>query len=221
MTAEVDICNMALNRIGATDTIAEFNERSKAAKLCRTFYAQSRDAVLRDFPWPFATRYEGLAIVPGTPPDGWLFQYRYPSDCLMAQKLTTTQGEVQWLSAARFNLRFYGLQWGLEGGGYWPPRIPYSIAADDEGQLILTNLQDARLIYTAQITDVSRYDPLFKSALAWYLAVELVMPMTADPKRVQLAEQKYQLELSKAEAASFNEEQDFSQPESHSITVRY
>ena len=50
MASEVDICNSALNMIGASNIIS-LNEDSKAGRICNQRYALVRDSVFRSHPW--------------------------------------------------------------------------------------------------------------------------------------------------------------------------
>ena len=50
MASTVDICNGALNQLGAT-TILSLTEDSKNARLCNSRYTQVRDALFRTLPW--------------------------------------------------------------------------------------------------------------------------------------------------------------------------
>ena len=50
MASVVDICNGALNQLGAT-TILSLTEDSKNARLCNSRYTQVRDSLFRSHPW--------------------------------------------------------------------------------------------------------------------------------------------------------------------------
>jgi len=50
MTSIVDICNSALNQVGASNIIS-LTEDSKAARICNQRYAFIRDSVFRSHPW--------------------------------------------------------------------------------------------------------------------------------------------------------------------------
>ena len=50
MASVVDICNGALNQLGAT-TILSLTEDSKNARLCNARFSEVRDAVFRSHPW--------------------------------------------------------------------------------------------------------------------------------------------------------------------------
>lgn len=151
----VEIWNLALIEIGHTERVADPDEDSTAAELCRALYEQCRDYVLEDFPWRFAKRRITLAILAGTPPTAWLFQYAVPADCLairaFAHPLTRTPLPKD--------------------------KIPFERATDGTSNLIYTDLEDAELIYTSRITDVSRFDASFVTSLVYYLASKLGVPL--------------------------------------------
>lgn len=97
-SAEIDICNLALARIGQQVLITDLGvlDTSAPAQACKFLYPQARDALLQRFPFGFATKYVSLSQitvtesssaldqVPGVP--GWIYAYGpLPSDYLQAQ----------------------------------------------------------------------------------------------------------------------------------------
>lgn len=60
MASEIEICNIALSRIGNSRSINSMTEASKEANQCSLHYEQCRDAVLSDFPWNFAVALHWL-----------------------------------------------------------------------------------------------------------------------------------------------------------------
>lgn len=81
MASEVDICNIALRRIGA-ERITSLAEQTKRAKLCNDAYAIVRDAMLRSHPWNFATFRVELAKTATTPEFGYSSEFQLPNDYL-------------------------------------------------------------------------------------------------------------------------------------------
>jgi len=81
MASVVDICNGALNQLGAT-TILSLTEDSKNARLCNSRYTQVRDAVFRTHPWNCLQKRVELAASTTTPAWGYSYQYDLPGDCL-------------------------------------------------------------------------------------------------------------------------------------------
>ena len=80
MSSVVDICNRALQKLGA-DRITSLTENSVNARECNAAYEILRDAELRAHPWNFAVKRASLAADPTTP-DVYSYQYQLPSDFL-------------------------------------------------------------------------------------------------------------------------------------------
>ena len=81
MASIVDICNGALNQLGAT-TILSLTEDSKNARLCNQRYTQVRDGVFRSHPWNCLQKRIELAADTTAPAWGFSYAYTLPSDCL-------------------------------------------------------------------------------------------------------------------------------------------
>jgi hypothetical protein len=81
MASVVDICNGALNQLGAT-TILSLTEDSKNARLCNSRYTQVRDAVFRSHPWNCLQKRVELAADTTAPAWGFSYAYTLPADCL-------------------------------------------------------------------------------------------------------------------------------------------
>ena len=81
MASVVDICNGALNQLGAT-TILSLTEDSKNARLCNSRFTQVRDAVFRSHPWNCLQKRQELAADTDAPAWGFSYAYTLPADCL-------------------------------------------------------------------------------------------------------------------------------------------
>jgi len=81
MASTVDICNGALNQLGAT-TILSLTEDSKNARLCNSRFTQVRDAVFRSHPWNCLQKRVELAADTTAPAWGFSYAYTLPADCL-------------------------------------------------------------------------------------------------------------------------------------------
>jgi len=81
MASVVDICNGALNQLGAS-TILSLTEDSKNARLCNARYTQVRDSIFRSHPWNCLQKRIQLPADTETPAWGFSYQYTLPSDCL-------------------------------------------------------------------------------------------------------------------------------------------
>lgn len=194
MASKVEICNRALAHVGHTERIVNIDsEKSQAANLCRIFYDEMVDVVLRDFPWPFATKTATLQLIESNPTTEWGYSYRYPPDCLFFRRI---QSGVRNERADE--------------------RVPYRIIYSSTGRLIYTDEQTAVGEYTMRTEDVIHYPPDFVVALTWRLAFEIGPSlMRGDPfKRLPKLEDRYYQALSVAAANSANEEVKETEPDS-------
>ncbi len=79
--SEVDICNRALQKLGAK-RITSLNDDSTNARSCNAAYAIIRDAELRAHTWNFAIERAELAADATAPAWGRANAYQLPSDFL-------------------------------------------------------------------------------------------------------------------------------------------
>ena len=94
MASTVDICNGALNQLGAT-TILSLTEDSKNARLCNSRYTQVRDAVFRSHPWNCLQKRVELASSTTTPAWGYKFKFDLPGDCLRLLRILDFDSNYQ------------------------------------------------------------------------------------------------------------------------------
>ena len=163
-------CNIALVRMGySKGRIGTLYEGSHAAKQFLDIYGQTRDELLRSFDWGFARRDLSLTLlksapvggyIPPTmwnpavnPPISFLFEYAYPSDCLKERIVKSP---------------------ALFGPNFDPQPYLFSVANDDAytppQRVILTNVPNAIMVYTGQVTDPTTWDVGFVESFAAALA---------------------------------------------------
>ncbi len=199
MSSQIAIYNLALSHIGIGTEVASITERSQEALALNRFYVTTRDAVIRAFLWPFATKIVTLGLVEADPNDEWGYSYRYPSDCLFFRRV---------LSGIRNDTR--------------QSRVPCKIASDSSGQLVYTDSESAQAEYTARITDAGLYPADFELALSLRLASQVAPRLTGgDP--FKLGERSlalYNFHIATAEASATSENQDDEQPEAQMIRDR-
>lgn len=200
MPSKTEICNQAISHLAIGKEIGNVEtERSQEAAACRRFYETTRDEVLRDFPWPFATSIVALAKVADNPNDEWTISYRYPSDCLMMRRvLSGTRNDTQ------------------------DTRVPNKVGQDASGLLIFCDRDSAQLEYTVRATDELRYPADFVSAFSLLLAAKVGKRLTGgDPfKLTERALQLYEIAISKAMKNALNEQTPDRTPESEFLRER-
>jgi len=86
MASVVQICNGALNQLGAS-TILTLTEDSKNARLCNARYENVRDSVFRHHPWNCLLTRIQIAADTATPAWGFTSQFTLPADCLRLIRL--------------------------------------------------------------------------------------------------------------------------------------
>ena len=166
-----NICNMALGKIGFERRIGDIYEGTRHSKLCLDFYAQTRDALFRSNDWGFTERNINATLInqapaggyspanpwtPAFPPPPWYYQYQYPSDCIKLRSIKSSQIFLPNFSP-----------------------VPYVFdIVNDNSQVpavktILCNVQGAIFVYTAQITDMTTWEPSFVEALVDALSKKL------------------------------------------------
>jgi hypothetical protein len=151
----IDICNYALMRVGTKSSIMSLDEASPEANVCKLVFDQALRASLRLHPWNFASASGALAELP-SPRSDWAYRYALPSDCVHARRVL--------------------------GESRTSDRVPFEIGVNDtrDGKTLLCDSAAAVLVYTAYIADPTLYDSSFVDCLAWRVAYEVAMPITAD-----------------------------------------
>ena len=86
MSSEVQICNIALSRIGDT-LITDLNENSKQARTCKLLFEPERDLLLHSHYWNFAMKRKTLAQLSEPPDFEYGCQYQLPTDYLRDREL--------------------------------------------------------------------------------------------------------------------------------------
>lgn len=176
MASEVEICNLALAHLGDSATVASLDppEGSAQAEHCQRFYPIARDAVLEMHDWNFATRRAELAAVTfGF--EQWAYAYALPSDCLRALAVLSPSAADDY--SYPVPSVFTQDQVPNAGQGIYTPQ-QFTVEINDSGdQILLTNVEDAILRYTAMVEDTTKFSPLFTITLSWHLASMLAGPV--------------------------------------------
>lgn len=196
MASKTQIGNMALGRVGITRTVANIEtERSQEAITLNLFYDNAVQATLKGASWVFARKYGVLQLIEENPTDEWLFSYRYPVDCKYFRRILT----------------------GIRND---PNVIPYEIAADDTGKIILTDFPSAQGEWTKDITEPSKFDDDFVEALSWRLGADIAPSLgRVRQARIDCLEM-FNIRVSEAKANTLNESQRDKEVDAEYIRAR-
>jgi hypothetical protein len=184
---KVSICNVALSHLANSTEIQDLDaEPSKEAQACRRLFDLTRDEVLRDFPWPFATASAALTLFASNPNTEWGYSYRMPAGKLFFRRI---------LSGVRNDSR--------------QSRVSYRILSDDLGELVYTDMPNAIGEWTKQVVNTELWPPDFVAAFSLLLAGR-IGPRVAGGDQFKLADRAlrlYEQSRNKARANAANEEQ--------------
>jgi hypothetical protein len=206
----VTIVNMSLTRIGSTALITSFGDTTDAAAQANLWYDQCREALLRDFSWPWTLKYALLTQVSVTGVRAnaeWQFSYRYPTDCLFIRRLLVTQLPpiTPPLTTSPPSFPNIPTPWRREDGDPYP--IPFEVGHDVDGRLIYTDQYLASVKYVQNTEDPTQFSNDFVDLLSWRLAVEFAYGLAISDTRRKVAQEMYEKVLMKARANALNEAQ--------------
>ena len=149
MASVVNICNSALNLIGAS-TISALTEDTKNARLCNQRYEPVRNRVFRGHNWNCLIKRVELAQNSTAPVVEYTYAYALPSDFLRVLKIHN--GTTDSIAAD----------------------LDYKV----EGKNIVTNQTTVYLVYVALDTDPNNYDAYLREAISHQLAADLAYAIT-------------------------------------------
>lgn len=202
---DIQICNLALARIGVSLKIASLDERTKEAIEIKNVFSLVRERVLEAAPWPCARKIVALQKV-GDQPYGYLHRYMYPSDCLAIRTVLPPVPAGQSAESLR--------QWIKTNP------VRHEIQLDGDNHMTICTDQDgASLEYTLRITNPRLFSAKFVSAFGWALGAEVALPL-AKSDYARNAAAQYEKELNEALAAALNEEKADAAPDSEFVRAR-
>lgn len=174
MASIVEICNMALSEVGS-GPIVSLNDATTEAEQCRIHYSTARDKVLGEREWTFAVTRRELAKSATDPAYGHPNQFQLPSDCIRVLQCHSSS-DVE------------------------PQSAPNSTDWSKEGPFVISDSDGIWCRYLRRVEDPNEFSAGFISALSFYLASRLAIPLQQNRGlRTELL-QIYELELRKAAA---------------------
>jgi len=178
---QTQLANLALTMMGQKQ-IGIITEDKPTAIRCNNLWEPSWEAFLQSHDWKFARKLQALALDASEPPIDFEYSYTLPGDCLMPRALVDYNNP--------FTLR----------AGNTPKTF------DIVGGKLWTDVENAYLLYTANITDHNLMPPTIAMAFANYFAIQLCIGMTGSKAVSKLRDQlREDTPLFMAEAIRIND----------------
>ena len=154
---ETEVCNMALSYLGEPGRLTNVDtDTSREAELCRQFLALARDELLERHAWDFALRSVKPTKRSASPRVDYKFAYDYPEN--VASVLALVRSDVD------YNYKTMGTTGHHD----------YAVELDENGdRVLLTDLDDALMLYVGKVTDPTKWSTVFTTALAWRLVFHI------------------------------------------------
>lgn len=191
MASSVDLCNLALQRLGAK-SITALTDDSTNARECNRVYEHARDSELRAHPWNFARKRAELAASSTAPAFEYANAFPLPSDFL---RLMSNNGRLGMTNQDDLQ---------IEAG---------NILTNDSAPLPIT--------YIARITDPEAFDQLFADLLVARIARDLAEKITQSNAKIQAAQTLYEQARSEARRINAFERPPQRSPEDPWVSARH
>lgn len=166
MTSKTEICNIALQKIGAgriVDLLEEQQTGVKEAVECDLAYDHCRKILIRSHPWNCSTKRATLGPLAAAPDWEYTTQYELPADCLRVFHVNVPRGQ----------------RWVIEGN-----------------QLLTDTSDSVSILYGFDLDDATKFDSLFIEALATRIAYQIAESITqSNSKRDQMLREYQDLTL--------------------------
>lgn len=221
MTNQIDICNRSLLAVGARTQVGSINpsDGSVEANSLSVLWTPTFESLGRAAHWNCLTRQITLTLLyaaQGTPenpsgssypvpPTPWLYAYAYPSDCLDVRFIVPSLpvNEAGTTPPTTIN----------NAAGTWIPssgQIPFAVSTilDPNGNsllVILTNQDQAQVVYTVNQPNPASWDSLFQAAMVASLGAYLVPALSLSMELMAVCIKNAEAIIARARAADGNE----------------
>ena len=172
--SQTEIVNLALTRLGQ-DRVISISDDVEAARVMRSLWDFTRDAVLASYPWKFAIKRTSLPALSTAPAYGWARQFTVPEECL---RLVQVGDDYVFYTGLMETFQ-------LEGG---------VIMTDEAAPL--------RLRYVERVTNVGLWPVLFGRVVAMQLAIDACEKLTTSSAKQGVLNEAYALAVAQARKQS-------------------
>lgn len=183
-SSEVDIYNLALSAIGARALLSTKDDTGREGEVCRLWYPEVRQQLLHAAPWSFATGAHRMTEA---------------KERDVAEDWVEADPEPGW----RFT---YTIPTDMLRPRYLTTFDRFKLTTDTSGTaVIVSNDEEAILIYTVNHTDVGKWDANFTMAIGYALASHIALPLQGKPERARHLLELANMKIVEARASLGNE----------------
>jgi hypothetical protein len=169
-----DLANLALGNLGIPTIDDIESTTSEEAKACNLVYDDVRKIYLAEATPGFSRADVALAIAADEESEVYDYVYTYPADCIKTREI--------WNEGAT-------------------PRIEYEVGSHSSGtsKVIVTNQEDAILVYTRDITNLNMFTSHDIDALSYLFSAKIVMKLKRNEQLETKMAQRYLITLAIAQ----------------------
>jgi hypothetical protein len=181
ISSSIEVCNLALLKLGQ-NTISSLDDAIPQAQLCKYSYDQSKQSLLYQYPWSFATKEDNLSqMVDAT--TRYKYMYSLPEDFLRLISI--------YDGANREMIAFTGC----------------SPAYEIQNARLLTNFNPCRIKYVFDLETVSQMSPLFIDAMVCDISIRMTKVFNDSSTYLQQLEQDFMTTFEKAKIEDARQKQ--------------
>lgn len=185
-TDEVGMYNLALSVVGSESSVASPTEDSREAEVCRLWYLPVVESVLRAARWPSARAVKRIAL---------LQERDFDEDWVVGDP------EPPWIFA-------YAYPSDMLRPRYLTSYGRFMTGLTDGVQSVLTNEEDAILVYTTRQLLVTAWDAQLQLAIAYTLGGYIAQPLSGKrAKAIDAIETANRL-ISQAQVSAANQDME-------------
>ena len=192
MATNVDICNLAITQLGERGSITGINppDGSDWAAQCSRYYPIALRRLFEEYDWSFSQTRARLNKLSSFDSElyGYRFAYGLPSDCVRVTRVS----KINEIDSTNPHM------------AEKPNNYEIQFSTTTQNRILLTNVDEAFVQYTAYKDVPALFPTYFIEALVLGLSVYLVGPIKRSDPAATMAQnlrQAYEQSLSKAKTA--------------------
>jgi hypothetical protein len=182
ISSAVEVCNLALVRVNQNTISSLEEDTSIQAQLCRLVFDHSKECILSQYPWSFATKENDLARDVNVITN-YSFVYFLPEDFL--RLIALYDGNYRELIALTAYKPAYEIQSGR----------------------LLTDVSPCIMKYTYNLQEIPKMSPLFIDAMVLDIAIRITKVLNDSSTYLQQLEQDFSLTFEKAKIEDARQKQ--------------